>query len=129
MESKEHKGRTLYKIDNHPDNEQIERYVSWAGLDIKSDENYGKFIKLQFRLWVFIGETEIPIPTGATYVDLVATNSSFVNQMGEIVPEGTEGAIGEYDFFIALLPNPVIIMDFILAKIQWANAMGRFNTF
>jgi hypothetical protein len=37
--------------------------------------------------------------------------------------------MGEYDFYMALIDEPIIIQDFITQKITWADSEGKFNTF
>lgn len=125
----QYQGYTLYPISNHPANDNIQRYVSWAGLEINSDANYGFSIKLKYRLWAFIGEMELPIAPDAKYVDLLANNSTCVNSQGQIVECDTDGAVGEFDFYMALINESIIIQSFIVAKIEWADQEGKFNTF
>jgi len=124
-----YQGYTLYQISNHPTVSSMERYVSWAGLEIESDANYGFYIRLKYRIWAFLDQVEIPISIDAKYVNLLADNSICVNQQGQIVDCGTEGAIGEYDFYMAMIDKPIIIQDLIVAKITWADSEGKFNTF
>ncbi|MFN5251116.1 MAG: hypothetical protein ACK5DE_08700 [Bacteroidota bacterium] len=125
----EYNGYTLHQISNHPTLTTMTRFVSWAGLEIEADANYGFYIKLKYRLWAFIDDVELPISPDAKYVTLLADNSTCVDSEGQIVECGTEGSIGEYDFYIALMDEPIIIEDFVVNKIPWADAQGKFNTF
>lgn len=127
--TKEYQGFTLYQISNHPSITNMERWVSWAGLDIECDPEYGYFIRMKYRLWAFINDVEIPISAGAIYVSLVADNTTFVDSTGVIVPPGTPDSIGEYDFYMSLLNSPIVIEDFVVNKLYWADTQGRFNTF
>lgn len=129
MATQQYEGFTLYQISNQPGIPEMERWVSWAGLDIECDPNYGYYIRLKYRLWAFIGSTQIPIAPGAMYVNLTADNSTCVNDLGEIVPCGTPGSVGEYDFYMAMWDEPIVIQDFVVEKIYWADAEGKFNTF
>ena len=125
----EYQGYTLYQISNHPSISTMERYVSWAGLEIASDTNYGFYIRLKYRVWAFIDGLELPISPDSKYVNLMATNETCVNSAGQIVECGTPDSIGEYDFYIGLINEPIIIQDLVVAKITWADSEGKFNTF
>ncbi len=127
--TKQYQGFTLYQISNQPSIQEMERWVSWSGLDIESDPEYGYYIKMKYRLWAFINDTEIPIAPGAMYVSLVADNSTCVDSAGIIVPCGTPGSVGEYDYYMAMMNQPIVIEDFVVEKLYWADAEGRFNTF
>lgn len=129
MKTKQHQGFTLYQISNHPAIAEMERYVSWAGLDIGLDPEYGYGIKLKYRIWAFIGETEMPISSGAMYVALFATNDNCVDENGQYVECGTPDSTGEYDFYMGKKNQPIVFETIITAKIQWADDNGKFNTF
>jgi hypothetical protein len=129
MNTKQYNGFTLYQISNQPSIPEMERWVSWAGLDIECDPEYGYYIKMKYRLWAFINDTEIPIAPGAMYVSLMATNDTCVDVMGDIVPCGTPGSVGEYDFYMGMWNESVVIEDFVVSKIVWADQNGKFNTF
>jgi len=127
--TQQYNGYTLYQISNQPSIPEMERWVSWAGLDIECDPEYGYYIKMKYRLWAFINGTEIPISPGAMYVSLLADNTTCVDSQGVIVPCGTEGSVGEYDFYMGMWNEPVVIEDFVVTKIYWADEQGKFNTF
>jgi hypothetical protein len=129
MNTQDYQGYTLYQISNHPSIPTMERWVSWAGLDIECDPNYGYYIRMKYRLWAFINNTEIPISPGAMYVSLTADNSTCVDAIGSIVPCGTPGSVGEYDFYMGMWNESIVIEDFVVEKIVWADAEGKFNTF
>jgi hypothetical protein len=129
MNQKEYQGYTLYQISNHPTISEMERWVSWAGLEIQTDANYGFYIRMKYRIWAFINDVEIPVSISAAYVNLTADNSTCVNSSGQIVECGSPDSMGEYDFYIAMMNEPVIILDFVTSKITWADSEGRFNTF
>ncbi len=107
----------------------MKRWVSWAGLDIECDPEYGYYIRMKYRLWAFINGTEIPIAPGAMYVSLTADNNTCVDDTGVIVPCGTPDSVGEYDFYMAMWNELIVIESFVVQKIYWADAEGRFNTF
>ena len=129
MPTKQYQGFTLYQISDQPTIPEMERWVSWSGLDIESDSEYGFYIKMKYRLWAFINDVEIPIAPGAVYVSLIADNSTCVDDTGVIVPCGTPGSVGEYDFYMAMMSTPIVIEDFVVSKLYWADSQGRFNTF
>jgi hypothetical protein len=129
MNQKQYNGYTLYQISNQPSIPEMERWVSWAGLDIECDPEYGYYIKMKYRLWAFINDTEIPIAPGAMYVSLMATNDTCVDVMGDIVPCGTPGSVGEYEYYMGMWNESVVIEDFVVSKIEWADSEGKFNTF
>jgi hypothetical protein len=129
MPTKQYQGFTLYQISNQPTIPEMERWVSWAGLDIECDPEYGFYIKMKYRLWAFINDVEIPIAPGAVYVSLIADNSTCVDANGVIVPCGTPGSVGEYDFYMGMWDTPIIVEDFVVSKLYWADSQGRFNTF
>lgn len=124
-----YQGYQLYPISNHPTISSVKRYVSWAGLQIESDANTGFYIKIRYRIWAFLDDVELPIAIDAKYVNLMATNETCVNSAGQIVECGTPDSFGEYDFYMALINEPIIIQDFIVQKITWADSEGKFNTF
>lgn len=129
MENKDYQGYTLYSISNHPTIDAMKRYVSWAGLEIASDANFGFYIKLKYRIWAFINEIELPIGNDAKYITLLANNEVCVNTAGQIVECGSPDSVGEYDFYMAMIDEPIIIQDLITSKITWADSEGKFNTF
>jgi hypothetical protein len=129
MSNINHQGYTLYQISNHPTITSMNRYVSWSGLEIQSDANFGFYIKLKYRIWAFIDDLEIPISPDCKYVALLATNETCVNSAGQIVECGTLDSVGEYDFYIGLINEPIIIQDFVVSKLTWADSEGKFNTF
>lgn len=62
-----------------------------------------------------------------TEVVLIADNTTYVNAQGQEVQEGTEGAVGEYDFLVKYLNNPVILGELFAFHIHKADLKGRFN--
>jgi hypothetical protein len=68
--------------------------------------------------------TLIPIKS----VTLRADNTTWVDQNGNIVPEGDPTAVmTEYDFFMMMMNVPIVISDIVAAKVVWADNLGRFN--
>jgi hypothetical protein len=61
-------------------------------------------------------------------VTLRADNTTWVDVDGNIVPEGDIAAImTEYDFFMMLMDQPIIISDIVESKVTWADSLGRFD--
>lgn len=129
MNTQQYNGYALYKISNHPVVTEMERWVSWAGLEIQSDANFGFYIKLKYRIWAFLNDLELPISNDAKYITLLANNEVCVNTAGQIVECGSPDSVGEYDFYMAMIDEPIIIQDLITSKITWADSEGKFNTF
>ena len=55
---------------------------------------------------------------------LTADNDTMVNDQG--VPD-PEGVIGEYDFFQAIIKQPIVIWDLLNAKVQYASLIQRLH--
>ena len=80
----------------------------------------------------FYRDEDITARVPANPVTLLADNRTKVRpngvpyMPGEEVPED---AMGEFDFFYALIENdvPVQIRTMTIQKIDWADALGRFN--
>ena len=64
---------------------------------------------------------------GTDNLQLVATNATFVNAQGEPVPSDTDGAIGEYDFFMMMIKNPINLPSLIQSYMNKAKLQGKFN--
>ena len=59
---------------------------------------------------------------------LLATNDTWVDATGTIVPEGDPTAVmTEYDFFMMLMDQPIVISDIVAQKIAWADSLNRFD--
>ena len=61
-------------------------------------------------------------------VILRADETTWVDVDGNIVEEGSLDAImTEYDFFMMLMNQPIIISDIVESKVTWADSLGRFD--
>jgi hypothetical protein len=61
-------------------------------------------------------------------VILRADNTTWVDVDGNIVPEEDISAVmTEYDFFMMLMNQPIIISDIVESKVTWADSLGRFD--
>jgi hypothetical protein len=61
-------------------------------------------------------------------VILRADNTTWVDVDGNIVEEGSIAAImTEYEFFMMLMDQPIIISDIVESKVTWADSLGRFD--
>lgn len=61
-------------------------------------------------------------------VQLKATMDTFVDpRTGQIVEQGTEGSMSEYDFFVAMANNNINIFQVILNTVLLRDSQGRFN--
>jgi len=64
----------------------------------------------------------------AKNVYLIADNSTCVDSRGNIVPcDSPDAVMTEFEYYMSLLPTPVIIEDLVVGKIQQADAAGLFN--
>ena len=64
---------------------------------------------------------------GIKYLQMVADNTTWVNSKGETVPEGTPDAMGEYDFFMMMIENPIDLPALIQSYMNKAKLAGRFD--
>lgn len=114
-------------ISSHPVDSGIIRKASFSGLVVSNDPEFGFSVTLRIRVdhyFIKDGE-EVAHPLPAKWVNLSATQDQMVNGLGQLVEEG--GIMSEFDFFIMLMGQPVVINEFVDAKIVWADELGRFN--
>ena len=64
---------------------------------------------------------------GTNNLQMVASNTTFVNTQGAPVPADTDGAIGEYDFFMMMIKNPINLPELIQTYMNKAKLQGKFN--
>lgn len=117
-----------FSISIHPIDSNIIREVEFSGLIIDNDSEYGFQVKLRLKVhhYIMVEDVKTPHPLQEfRYVVLTANNSTMVDANGVPVEEG--GVMGEFDFFMLLLNNPVVIANLVAAKVQWADSIGRFN--
>lgn len=63
---------------------------------------------------------------GQKELQLLADNNVFVDWRGETVPEGTAGAMGEYDFFMIMIQQPIDLPAVIQNYMTKAKQQGKF---
>ena len=117
-----------FSISKHPIDGNIIREVEFSGLTIDNDLEYGFQVKLRLKVhhYIMVENVKTIHPLQEfKYVVLTANNSTMVDGNGMPVEEG--GLMGEFDFFMMLIDNEVVIADLIAAKIQWADSYGRFD--
>ena len=118
---------TPITISNDPVDDKIIREASFSGLHIDADPEHGFIVSLRIRIDHHFLKEEVKTPHSKRplWVLLNATKDQMVDAQGQIVTEG--GVMSEFDFFITLMGQEVIINQFVAAKIAWADNLGRFN--
>lgn len=65
---------------------------------------------------------------GFKTLEQIASNAQWVNSnTGEYCNEGDKDAIGEYDFFMALIQNPINLPGLIQSYMTKAKDAGRYE--
>jgi hypothetical protein len=87
-----------------------------------------KSVSLYFIVKYYeVDDTPITIIPSKSVI-LRADNTTWVDATGTIVPEGDPTAVmTEYDFFMMLMDQPIIISDIVETKVTWADSLGRFD--
>jgi hypothetical protein len=118
----------IYNISDEP-NYGFKRKVEVASIHIGFEDFVDKAVNLYLivKYYESDGVTLITIiPTKG--VILRADNTTWVDVDGNIVTEGDIAAImTEYDFFMMLMDQPIIISDIVESKVTWADSLGRFD--
>lgn len=106
----------------------FKRTATMAALQINALPFTGKCINLMVQVNYF-DQNDVPIdiiPPKIVY--LIADNSICVDKDGNIVPcDSPDAVMTEFEYYMSLLPTPVIIEDLVVGKIQQADAAGKFN--
>lgn len=107
----------------------FKRTVTMAALNINALPFTGENVILQCQVDYFEPITDTPITIiTPKQVPLIADKTTCVDINGMIVPCGSpEAAMNEFDFFMQMLFESVIIADMVEQKILWADSEGRFN--
>lgn len=101
------------------------RKVELAGINIPIKPFLGDAVSLTLAVTYF-DTNENPIEIiPPKIVTLNATRDTLVNAQGEIVEE--DWVMSEFDFFIALMDQPVVISEIVQAKIKWADSLHKFD--
>jgi hypothetical protein len=104
------------------------RTATMAALQINALPFTGSNINLFIQVNYFT-QDDIPIDIiPSKNVFLIANNSTCVDSKGNIVPcDSPDAVMTEFEYYMSLLPTPVIIEDLVVGKIQQADAAGLFN--
>ncbi len=118
---------TPIEISNDPVDDKIIREASFSGLHVDADPEHGFIVSLRIRVDHYFMKDEVKTLHSKRpfWILLNATKDQMVNAQGQLVDEG--GVMSEFDFFIMLMGQPVVINEFVEAKIAWADNLGRFN--
>lgn len=104
------------------------RTATMAGLLINALPFMGENIILPVQVNYF-DQDDRPIEIiPPRIVPLVADKTTCVDRNGAIVPCGSPDAVmTEFEFYMSLLHQSVVIADLVTQKILWADSEGRFN--
>jgi hypothetical protein len=106
----------------------FKRTATMASLQINALPWTGQNINLMTQVNYF-DQNDLPIDIiPPKIVNLIADNSTCVDSKGNIVPcDSPDAVMTEFEYYMSLLPTPVIIEDLVVGKIQQADAAGLFN--
>ena len=106
----------------------FKRTATMAALQINALSFMGQNISLLTQVNYF-DQNDVPIDIiPPKIVNLIADNSTCVDSKGNIVPcDSPDAVMTEFEYYMSLLPTPVIIEDLVVGKIQQADAAGLFN--
>ena len=121
---------TVNLQSKHPD---LPEYTREATVLTTYKDDRAMFAVLQVEIAYYLNGELVNNPNGVVRsfeFALRADNSVFVNpQTGQFVPEGTEGAMGEFDFitYLESLVLPYSNEQFKINTILRAEQQGRFD--
>jgi len=117
----------VYNISNEP-TYGFKRKVEVAQIHIGFMDFINKSVSLYFIVKYYeADDTPITIIPSKSVI-LRADNTTWVDATGTIVPEEDPTAVmTEYDFFMMLMDQPIIISDIVESKVTWADSLGRFD--
>jgi len=99
-----------------------------AGLLINALPFMGENINLSVQVNYFEQDDKPIDIIPARITNLIADKTTCVDRNGAIVPCGSPDAVmTEFEFYMSMLHNSVIIADKVTQKILWADSEGRFN--
>lgn len=106
----------------------FKRVATMAGLLINAVPFMGENITLSIQVNYF-NQDDTPIEIiPPRIVPLVADKTTCVDRNGAIVPCGSPDAVmTEFEFYMSLLHQSVVIANLVTQKILWADYEGRFN--
>ena len=104
------------------------RTATMAALQINALPFMGSNINIFIQVNYFT-QNDLPIDIiPAKNVYLIADNSTCVDDKGNIVPcDSPDAVMTEFEYYMSLLPTPVVIETLVVGKIQQADAAGLFN--
>jgi hypothetical protein len=116
-------------ISNHPIDKNIIREASFSGLYIDDDlEEYGEQIRFRIRVDHFI-----MVSSEEEGVDPVKTPHPLLKRKWVTLTADKTvdlgGGVNEFDYFISLMSQPIIMADLITAKILSVDTDDEFNRY
>jgi hypothetical protein len=117
----------IVPISNEP-TYGFKRTATMAALQINALPWVGENINVMTQVNYF-DQNDVPIDIiPPKIVNLTADNNTCVDKDGNIVPcDSPDAVMTEFEYYMSLLPTPVIIEDLVVGKIQQADAAGLFN--
>jgi hypothetical protein len=117
----------IVPISNEP-TYGFKRTATMAALQINALPWVGENINVMTQVNYF-DQNDVPIDIiPPKIVNLTADNNTCVDSKGNIVPcDSPDAVMTEFEYYMSLLPTPVIIEDLVVGKIQQADAAGLFN--
>lgn len=112
---------------NHPEF-GFKSKTTLAGINIPCLPFMGEAVVLTLSVNYF-KEDDTPITIiPPRIVELKAGKDMMVDQNGQLVDnDSPEAVMSEYDFFMMLMNQPIKIAEIVVAKIQWADGLGRLH--
>lgn len=117
------------KISNHPLYSDIQREVETNGIIISfTDVVVGQRIFLNTTTRYYAADDSPFLLASPKNVILIADSSEWVDANGnQVSSDSPDAVMTEYDYYMSLLTQPVVIEDIVEQKILWADNQGRFN--
>jgi hypothetical protein len=109
----------------------FKRKAELAAINIGLADFAGKFVKLMLLVKYYESDSTTLITLiPPKVVTLTADETTWVDASGNIVAESDPNAVmTEYDFFIMLMDQPIIISNLVAQKISWADSQAGGNRF
>lgn len=109
----------------------FKRKAELSAINIGLADFIGKSVKLILSVKYY--ETDLTTVISLIppkLVTLTADETTWVDASGTIVPEGDPSAVmTEYDFFLTLMDQPIVISNLVSQKIAWADTPAGGNRF
>lgn len=106
----------------------FKRVATMAGLLINALPFMGENINLSVQVNYFDNDDKPIDIIPARITNLIADNTVCLDDKGQYVPcDSPDAVMTEFEFYMSLLHQSVVIADLVTQKILWADSEGRFN--